>query len=131
MNHSEQNMQEMQLPASPFNKQKWMGLIELLAVVETVEYMNVLLAAHKLSDYECPATEEYAKAFPALVREVQEVINTVSEACLELNPLLMEALEQYNYNKLQAIANCPKEDCKDRDIARKELGWDGEKQVLL
>jgi hypothetical protein len=130
MNHPEQNMQELIPPPSPLNKQGWGGLIALLALVETVEFINTTLyAQEKLGT--CPASKEYGKAFPALVEVVQEATNTISDACAMMLPQLEAALEQYNYARLQAIANCSKEDCKDREGARKELGWDGEKQVLL
>lgn len=130
MNHPEQNVQELEAPPSPLNKREWGGLMSLLALVETVDYVNVILYAHeKLGD--CPASKEYAKAFPALVEAVQEAVDTISDACVAMLPQLEEALEQYEYVRLQAIANCSKEDCRDRETAQKELGWDGEKQVLL
>jgi hypothetical protein len=66
-----------------------------------------------------------------LVEVVQEATDTVSKSCEAMIETLEDALEQYNYARLQAISNCSKEDCKDREGARKELGWDGEKQVLL
>lgn len=129
MNHPEQNMQELIAPPSPFNKQAWGGLIGLLALVETVEYINTILDAHeKLGD--CPASKEYAKAFPALIEVVQEATDTISKSCEAMLPSLEDAFDQYNYARLQAIANCSKEKCNDREEARKELGWDGEKQVL-
>jgi len=130
MNHPEQNMQELTPPPSPLNKQGWGGLIALLALVETVEYINTIIYAHeKLGD--CPASKEYAKALPTLVEAVQKATDTLSKSCEAMLPKLEEALEQYNYARLQAIANCSKKDCPDRDTARKELGWEGEKQILL
>ena len=130
MNHPERNMQEYIQPPSPFNKDKWDGLTALVALVATVEYVGVLLSAHA-TDGGCPASSEYAKAFPPLVEAVQEAVDMISEACRDLLPQLEQVLQQYEYAKLLAIANCSKEDCIDRENARKELGWDGDKQVLL
>lgn len=127
MNHPEQNMQEM--PPSPFNKQNWNGLIDFMALLQTIEYINVILSAHA-KDGSCPASDEYAKAFPALVEKVQKKADIISAVCASAVPQLEKALEQYEYARLQAIANCSKEDCVDRDAAQKELGWDGERQIL-
>ncbi len=129
MNHPEINIHEQSLP-SAFNKEGWDGLIALLALSETVEYINTILQANK--EYgDCPPVEEYAKAFPPLQKAVQEAIDTVSQACQGLLPQLEKALDQYEYVRLQAIANCSKKDCIDRASAQKELGWVGEKPVLL
>jgi len=71
----------------------------------------------------CGAIPGYVHAFPALVNAAQKVMDDVCVFVVDQLPLLEKAFEEFNHVKTIATANCPLENCQDRDEARKELGW--------
>lgn len=120
---------------SPFDGFLWGALQRLLEAVDTVDYQAMLLTLHKNQQEEtgdiCGAVVGYVDAFPELVKAVQEAMDIVASTAMEQINAVDDAIELFSQRKLEAMANCPKPDCPDREDARRELGWNGDELTIL
>ena len=117
---------------SPFNKEKWGSIGELLEIVEAVEFQQMLLILHRERQEEtgelCGAVDGYAHAVPILVEQTQASMDRIADYSVNILTRLETILDSFNNLKLRSMANCETPGCVDRDEAREKLGW--EKQPL-
>ncbi|MHA2063262.1 MAG: hypothetical protein ACXABY_02655 [Candidatus Thorarchaeota archaeon] len=118
-----------------FDRSGWTLLGTLMDVLEAIDFQHVIFDAHKKrvesTDDGCGAIDAYLEAFPPLVKTAQEVMDEVVALVQERMPELQQAMQAFGFQKLHAMATCPKEDCNDRDDARRELGWTDEEGPTL
>ncbi len=109
---------------------KWAAIMTLDEVMEAVNVQGSLLEAHAENPGACPAVENYAEEFDAVVDVVQEVMDAIAEQAEPLVDEIVTALENFRHAKLSAMANCPKPTCPDKNKAQQDLGWVEGDQIL-
>lgn len=108
--------------------------MQMLDMLKTAEFHHALIYLHgKVTDPQerCWAVPAYQDALMKAISTGQNFLNDINEVAKKYLDDMDEALQYFEYAKLDAMARCEKEDCPDRDEARKELGWTGDTPTLL
>ncbi len=109
---------------------KWGGIMQLDEVMDAVSAQTAMLEAHADNPGACPAVEDYAEEFDAVIDVAQRILDTLSEQAEPLVNEIVLALEQFRHTKLTAITKCSKPNCPDKEKAQQEMGWKRGEQLL-
>lgn len=121
------------IEASPYEvivHPKAQSLLTLIAMVEGSQARVEIFRKNPAGDENCPAMSEYALEWDDAHEKIMELVKQVTDLADKHIEEIDGLASTFEFSRRVITAACPKENCKDREGAQEELGWQDGKEVI-
>ena len=117
-------------PLPVFLDPAFTSLLEMIIFFESSSARVKIFEGDLSTDDPCPAKIEYAPLWNAIHEKTAALVAELNATAKENTEEITQLVNEFEFARTKIIANCPKDDCPDREGAQAELGWKDGKEVL-